>query len=317
MRRYAASIEIAAPPPAVWRVLADVAGWAAWDPTADAASGEMVKGGELTLVGALPPQRALRVKVSALDEPRRIEWVSSIPLVLKTVRTYRLSAQGDITRVEISEELSGAMSASVERQLPDLDRVFADSLAALKRRVETGSSWKPATLATARQDWRIDFDRRMREDPDRVLVMVRRFEASPERVYDAWTDPAYASLWLLTGLTDEANGCEIDARPGGRWRITATRRGETCTARGEFLETDRPHRLSLTFAVPHLSPEHDRISVAFEADGDGCIMTFKQEGLAQVAKRPSESGWTPMFRGLAAAIEAPRPVSEFDRTRRP
>jgi uncharacterized protein YndB with AHSA1/START domain len=159
----------------------------------------------------------------------------------------------------------------------------------------------------ADKDWRIDFNRRMREEPDRVLVMTRRFEASPERVYEAWTDPKYASLWLFTGPTSDKHTCEMDPRPGGRWTITDTRGGVLYTATGEFLEADRPRKVSLTFAMPQFSPEHDLIIVTFEADGDGCIMRFRQEGIAQEAKGPSESGWTPMFRGLAEAIGAPQP----------
>lgn len=156
-------------------------------------------------------------------------------------------------------------------------------------------------------NWREDFNRRIREDPDRVLVMTRRFEASPERVYDAWTNPETAALWLFTGPTSQSHTCEIDARPGGRWTITDTRDGVLYTAIGEFLEADRPRRISLTFGMPQFSPEFDLITVTFEADGDGCLMYFRQEGIAQDAKRPSESGWTPMFEGLALAIGARTP----------
>ena len=161
----------------------------------------------------------------------------------------------------------------------------------------------------ADHDWRIDFNRRMREDPDRVLVMVRRFEASPDRVYDAWTDPKYAALWLFTGPTSENHTCEMDARPGGRWTIADTRGGVTYTAVGEFLIADRPRRVQLTFGMPQFSPEFDLITVEFEPDGDGCIMRFRQEGIEQAAKAPSESGWTPMFEGLAKAIGVAPPVS--------
>src|ERR1700741_2368381 len=122
----------------------------------------------------------------------------------------------------------------------------------------------------ADHDWRIDFARRMREEPDRVLKMVRRFEASPERVYDAWTDPKFASLWLFTGPTSEAHTCEMDARPGGRWTITDPRGGPLYSGGGEFLETDRPRKVQLTFGMPQFSPEFDLITVTFEADGDGC-----------------------------------------------
>jgi uncharacterized protein YndB with AHSA1/START domain len=198
--------------------------------------------------------------------------------------------------------MSGPMWAQIESSFPDLDKAFADFLLGLKKRVETGSSWKAAAPAMQAQDWRIDFDRRMREDPDRVLTMTRRFEASPERVYDAWTDPQFASLWLFTGPTSEAHTCEMDVRPGGRWTITDTRGGTIYSGGGEFLEADRPRKVSLTFGMPQFSPEFDLITVTFEPDGDGCIMRFRQEGIAQMAKGPSESGWTPMFQGLAKAI---------------
>ena len=84
-------------------------------------------------------------------------------------------------------------------------------------------------------------------------------------------------------------------------------KGVLYTATGEFLETDRPNKVSLTFGMPQFSHEFDLITVTFEADGDGCIMRFRQEGIAQMAKGPSESGWTPMFEGLAQAIGAPPP----------
>lgn len=157
------------------------------------------------------------------------------------------------------------------------------------------------------QDWRIDFNRRMREDPGRVLMMTRRFEASSERVYDAWTDPVYATLWLFTGSTSESHTCEMGPRPGGRWTVTDTREGVVYTATGEFIETDRPRKVSLTFGMPQFSHEHDLIVVTFEPDGDGCIMRFGQDGIAQEAKGPSESGWTPMFEWLAKAIGVPLP----------
>ena len=75
-------------------------------------------------------------------------------------------------------------------------------------------------------------------------------------------------------------------------------------ASGEFLEADRPRKVSLTFAMPQFSPESDLITVTFEPDGDGCLMHFRQEGIEHAAIEPSKSGWTPMFQGLAKAIGA-------------
>jgi len=315
MKRFRSSMEIGAPPEAIWRVLADIGNWPAWDPTTNQAEGVIEKNAQLKFVSTLAPGRALPVTVSAIDEPFLLEWTGGMPPQLVSLRTHRISPKGDeCSLVEVSQEMSGPMWAQIESSFPDLDKAFADFLLGLKKRVETGSSWKAAapemrSHAMKDQNWRTDFNRRMREDPDRVLHMTRRVEASPERVYDAWTDPKFAALWLFTGPTSEKHTCEMDARPGGRWTITDTRDGTLYTATGEFIEADRPHKLSLTFAMPQFSPEFDLITVTFERDGDGCIMRFRQEGIAQVAKAPSESGWTPMFLGLAKAIGAPRPAT--------
>ena len=50
------------------------------------------------------------------------------------------------------------------------------------------------------------------------------------------------------------------------------------------------------------SHEHDLIVVTFDPDGDGCTMRFRQEGIAQEVKGPSESAWRPMFEWLAKDI---------------
>ncbi len=304
MKRFAACIDIQARPEAVWRVLADIPGWAGWDPNTDQAEGAAQRDAQLSFVFTYAPGRTVKVKVTAIDEPFLLEWTGGDEQ-LTGVRTHRVTPAGAGSLVEVSQAFSGCAVNNVH--LPQLDIAFDGFCAALKERVESGASRKAVKPAPPAQDWRIDFNRRMREDRDRVLHMVRRFEASPERVYDAWTDPHYASLWLFTGPTSATHTCHMDPRPGGRWAITDTREGVTYTATGEFLEADRPRRVSLTFAMPQFSDQHDLITVTFEADGEGCIMRFRQEGIAQEAKAPSKSGWTPMFEGLAAAIGAPAP----------
>jgi len=309
MKRFAASIGIDAPAEAVWRALADIPNWAGWDPNTNRSEGVAEKGGVVAFDYAYTPGRTVTAQITAIDEPFLLEWTGGNDQ-LTAVRTHRITPAGKGSTVEVSQVFTGCAVDNVH--LPDLDKAFPEFCAALKKRVESGSSWKaaaPAMQAQAMQaeNWRVDFDRRMHEDPDRVLVMTRRFEASPERVYDAWTDPKYASLWLFTGPTSDKHTCEMDPRPGGRWTITDTRGGVLYTATGEFLEADRPRKVSLTFAMPQFSHEHDLIVVTFEADGDGCIMRFRQEGIAQEAKEPSKSGWTPMFQGLAKAIGAPPP----------
>src|ERR687890_430268 len=75
------------------------------------------------------------------------------------------------------------------------------------------------------------------------IRITRRFEASPERVFDAWIDPQTARKWLFTSPSSETNSTEMDARVGGTWKITDRRGGTDYTGVGEYVEIDRPHRL--------------------------------------------------------------------------
>ena len=142
MKRFTASIAIKAAPEAVWRALADVATWPTWDPTTDGAEGMVEKGGQLTFRSAEAPGQALKVKITALDEPFLLQWTGGVPPAFNTQRTHRVTPQqsedgGQASLVEVTEELSGPMLRMVERQLPDIDKLLNEFLGGLRKRVES------------------------------------------------------------------------------------------------------------------------------------------------------------------------------------
>ena len=98
-----------------------------------------------------------------------------------------------------------------------------------------------------------------------TATMTRGFGAPPERVFDAWLDPRVASRWLFTSpeaLIMKARRFEIDARVGGTWTIVNRMDGQEFLGTGEYLDIDRPRRLSFTFAIPEMSPTADRRTMA-------------------------------------------------------
>jgi uncharacterized protein YndB with AHSA1/START domain len=142
----------------------------------------------------------------------------------------------------------------------------------------------------------------MTDDAPFGLTLVRRFAASPERVFDAWTKAEIAACWLFTGPASETHSTEFDLTVGGTWTITDRREGVDYTAIGEYLEIDRPRRLVFTFGMPQFSPEFDTVVVTIEADGDGSIMTLVQEKLPAAMRKPTEDGWSEMFAALGEAL---------------
>jgi uncharacterized protein YndB with AHSA1/START domain len=141
-------------------------------------------------------------------------------------------------------------------------------------------------------------------DTLQTLRITRRFDASPERVFDAWIDPGRADRWLFTSPTSERHNTELDVRVGGKWSITDRRDGIDYAALGEYVEIDRPRRLVFSFGMPQFSPLSCNVTVEIVPDGDGCLMTLTQDGVPPASLKPTEEGWAIMFDALAAVLEA-------------
>jgi uncharacterized protein YndB with AHSA1/START domain len=139
-----------------------------------------------------------------------------------------------------------------------------------------------------------------------TLRIARRFNAAPERVFDAWIDPMRARRWLFTSPTSERHTTELDARVGGKWSITDRRDGVDFTALGEYVEIDRPRRLVFSFAMPQFSSMSCNVTVEIVPDGDGCVLTLSQESVIAEHLKATEAGWSAMFDALAVGLDVGR-----------
>jgi uncharacterized protein YndB with AHSA1/START domain len=138
----------------------------------------------------------------------------------------------------------------------------------------------------------------------RALHMTRRFDASPERLFDAWTDPNLVARWLFTSPTSETHSTELDVRVGGKWTIADRREGVDYRAIGEYLQVERPRRLVFTFGMPQFSPAFSRVTVEIAPDGPGSVMHFTQEDLPPEHIPATEEGWRAMFDALEALLDS-------------
>jgi uncharacterized protein YndB with AHSA1/START domain len=137
---------------------------------------------------------------------------------------------------------------------------------------------------------------------DHKLQMTRRFDASPERVFQAWTDQKLAAAWLFTSATSEAHHASLDVRVGGQWEITDRRDGVDYRAIGEYLEVTPPGRLVFTFGMPQFAPGFDTVTVEIAADGAGAVMTMTQENPGHAPLDAIRKGWDDMFDELGRRV---------------
>jgi uncharacterized protein YndB with AHSA1/START domain len=143
---------------------------------------------------------------------------------------------------------------------------------------------------------------------DPVILTIRRdIAAPPERVFDAWLDPADAARFLFATPDGEMIRCDIDARVGGGFTLTERRPAGDAEHRGRFVEIDRPRRLVFLFAAdPAGEGEWTRVTVEIAGTPSGCTLTLTHEMDPQWAayEPQTRKGWTMILESLARMKES-------------
>jgi len=112
------TIDIAAPPEAVWQILTAFSRYAAWHPTLslDGAAPGLEPGARLAfrLSGGTAGEQAFTAEVTEVAPPRLLAWQGGAEGVFFGCHTFELEAlPGDGTRFTDTERWSGTMAASV------------------------------------------------------------------------------------------------------------------------------------------------------------------------------------------------------------
>ncbi len=100
-----------------------------------------------------------------------------------------------------------------------------------------------------------------------IARVTRILDATPEDVFDAWTDPEQARLWMCpVGAT--VPDLTLEARVGGRLRLVMRFDGRDFIHLGEFLEVERPRRLVFTWITMYTRYRKSVVTVEFEPVDD-------------------------------------------------
>jgi uncharacterized protein YndB with AHSA1/START domain len=139
-------------------------------------------------------------------------------------------------------------------------------------------------------------------DVGEPIVREIHIRATPETVFEFFTDPAKLTRWLATEAT-------LDPRPGGvchqdhAWEDGS---GGSYHMRGEFLEVSPPERVVFTwgFTDPDVGvpPGSSVVDVTLTPDGGGTRLRLEHRDLPVAAIESHAGGWTGMLERLAAAV---------------
>jgi uncharacterized protein YndB with AHSA1/START domain len=134
----------------------------------------------------------------------------------------------------------------------------------------------------------------------------RRFDATAERVFDAWLSCGMIEQWMFGPAVrdEEIVRLSIDPREGGAFSFVVDRGGEEIDHIGRYLEIDRPRRLMFTWTIAG-APTGSRVLVEVAEREKGCEVSLTHElhpDWAHFVPR-SEEGWRHMLDALAEALK--------------
>jgi uncharacterized protein YndB with AHSA1/START domain len=142
-------------------------------------------------------------------------------------------------------------------------------------------------------------------DHSLVLIVRRTIAASPQRLFEAWTQPLELQRWWgPKGVVCSA--AEVDPRVGGRYRI-ANRfpDGTTVWISGEFLRVEPPRELVYSWRLES-AKSAERVTVRFEPHGEQTEVIVTHERIRDDRSRDRhQQGWDDCLSGLAVYVSGP------------
>jgi len=141
-----------------------------------------------------------------------------------------------------------------------------------------------------------------------TLRLRHRFEASPERVFAAWTRPETLRLWWCPAGWNPAE-VEVDLRVGGTYRISMWRESgaQSVAVHGRFLQVQPGTKLVYTWQWDGAFPDMPatRVTVEFRARMGGTELALWQEDLAMRYCAQHLSGWLAAWDRIARIVAQP------------
>lgn len=138
-----------------------------------------------------------------------------------------------------------------------------------------------------------------------AVEVETRVAASPETVFEFFTDPGKMIQWM-------GRAADLDARPGGVFRCDINGRD---AAAGEFVAVEPPRRVVFTWgweaADAVTAPGSTTVEVLLEPDGEGTQVRLIHRDLpgAEVAEKHRQ-GWEHYAERLALAAAGENPGAD-------
>ena len=120
------------------------------------------------------------------------------------------------------------------------------------------------------------------------ISVTRTYDARPDKVFRAWTDPASISAWLTKGEYASA-----DVRPGGLFYLEMRGMEKINPHYGRYLRVDAPRALEFTWVSEWTQGKESVVLIELVEQEGKTELTLTHDGLPTEEMAESHrGGWT-------------------------
>lgn len=130
------------------------------------------------------------------------------------------------------------------------------------------------------------------------ISIPRTYDAKPEQVFRAWTDPASVKAWLAGGKE-----ISIDPREGGLFYLAMPWKERIFPHYGRYLRVDVPRVLEFTWVSEGSEGKESVVLIELTARGGKTELTLKHDGLpSEERAQDHHGGWSEFLDQLVARL---------------
>lgn len=135
------------------------------------------------------------------------------------------------------------------------------------------------------------------------VQLSRFFGAAPEKVWQAWTDPAIVRLWFGSDPSGIVSHARLDVRPGGAFEVSFNdSNGMAHTCSGIYAKVQVGAELAFSWQWKSEPQAESFVTVRLMADRPGTRMYFEHSGLGHASQHDYTNGWQRTFDKLERAL---------------
>ena len=133
------------------------------------------------------------------------------------------------------------------------------------------------------------------------LQLEHKYAGSATSLFDAWTLPSVAGLWLFQDAEKEVDFI-ADVKEGGEFHTVDKSGNHSVSHSGHYIKIDRPNELIFTLAVPDHFEGLSEVKVEIEEMPGGCTLKFSQKN---VDTSRNVEPWQSMLKQLRKILTSP------------